>query len=81
MEGNMSTHKELLNADAAENRARFKRYYSSSSLPMREIFKHLPKYQKYRRDRVIHEIINRDMQYRMSQIIDTVNGGESGKDA
>ncbi|NUU68455.1 hypothetical protein HQN64_20430 [Enterobacteriaceae bacterium BIT-l23] len=77
----MSTHRELFEADVAESRARFKKYYRSSSLPMREKFKHRPKDRKYRRDRVLHEIITRGMKYRISQIIDTVNGGESGKDA
>ncbi|WP_241666534.1 DUF7301 family protein [Jejubacter calystegiae] len=77
----MSTHRELFKSDVAESRARFKKYYRSSSLPMREKFKHRPKEPHYPRDRVLQKIINRDMQYRMNQIIDTVNGGESGKDA
>ncbi|WP_460522422.1 DUF7301 family protein [Erwinia aphidicola] len=38
------------------------RYYKSSSLPFTEKRKHKPEVCKYRRDRVLHAIMNREME-------------------
>lgn len=57
----MTTAKELMAHDFAENRRMIERYRKSSSLPFREKMKNKPKGKGYRRDRVLLRIINNDM--------------------
>lgn len=57
----MTTAKELMAHDFAENRRMIERYRKSSSLPFRERMMNKPKGKCYRRDKVLLKIINNDM--------------------
>lgn len=57
----MTTAKELMAHDFAENRRMIERYKKSSSLPFREKMMNKPKGKYYRRDKVPLRIISNDM--------------------
>ncbi|MDI3438319.1 hypothetical protein QLG07_02455, partial [Erwinia sp. V90_4] len=58
----MTTAQQLIHHDIAQSNHIMQRYYKSSSLPFIEKRKHKPEVCKYRRDRVLHAIMNREME-------------------
>ncbi|WP_240116223.1 DUF7301 family protein [Erwinia endophytica] len=58
----MTTAQELIRIDITESGRQMQQYYKSSSLPFAERRKHKPKGCQYRRDRVLHSIMRREME-------------------
>lgn len=56
-----STIQELTGADMEQGNSLHRRYWNSSSLPIRERRKHRPSLCNYRRDRVLRKIMKNEM--------------------
>lgn len=58
----MTTAQQLIHHDIVQSNRIMQRHYKSSSLPLTEKRKHEPEVCKYRRDRVLHAIMQREME-------------------
>lgn len=74
----MTTAQQLIHRDMEQSHRLMMRYYKASSLPWIEKRDNKPEVCKYRRDRVLHAIMNREME-RVLRIIGAGQPARGGK--